>query len=428
MLPTIPVVADLTLNDYMLRFALAAAIGVLAGIQRESVAKDSTLPGARTFAILSLVGAISSLLGVAVLAAAVLAALAVAFAPMLTTKTRPGGGATTIAAAVAVTLLGALAVVYPPLAAAVAVELVVTLAARVRLHRFVEQTLHPTELVDALKFFVVALIALPLLPDQAYGPFGGINPHSVGLLVTALTGIGWLGYIAVRAFGASKGLPLAGLAGGLVSSTATTASMARRARATSVRCQAIAAALLSKVSSLATLSVLVAVVCLPVLTRLAVPLGAMAVTLLITSRVYAKARDAGVAEPDGQEPAVDFGRPFTLKPALLLAGVITAALFLSKLVVHYLGGQAVIVVAAVTGIADTQAAAVATADIAASGTVTATVAAFGIVAAILTNTVFKIVLAFVGGGRRVGVMVAAALAPAAGVLLAATCMTVWLWP
>lgn len=433
MIPALPVISDLSLSDYMLRFALAAAIGVLVGIQRERVAKDPNLPGARTFAILALAGASSALLGPVVLAAAVLAALAVAFAPRLRSKdghvTRPGGGATTIAAAVTVTLLGALAVVYPPLAAAAGVALVVTLASRVRLHRFIEQTMHPHELTDALKFFVVAVIILPLLPDAAIGPFGGINPHSVGLLVTALTGIGWLGYIAVRAFGASRGLPLAGLAGGLVSSTATTATMARRARTVALRRPAVAAALLSKVSSLVTLSVLVGVVCLPVLARLAVPLLAMAAALLVTSRVYGRSRDATEAGPAG-EPGdeLDLGRPFALKPALVLAGIITATLFLSKVVVHYVGSQAVIWIAAVAGIADTQAAAVAAADVAASAAITSTVAAFAVVAAILTNTVFKIVLAFIGGGRRVGAMVAVALAPAALVLTVASIVTVWLWP
>lgn len=448
MLPTLtslPDLANLPLPDLMLRLALAVGIGVLIGGQRERASSDPSSPGVRTFTILALTGAISILFGAVALAATVLAATAVALSPSLRwrhkSEDRPGYGATTVAAALAATLLGALSCLNPALAAAAAVVLVIALASKDRLHTFIQDTITRTELNDALKFFVVAVIVLPLLPDTTFGPFAAINPHKIGLLVTALTGIGWLGYIAVRAFGASRGLPLAGLAGGLVSSTATTAAMARRARTTALRRPAIAAALLSKVSSLSTLLVLVGFISLPVLAKLSIPAAAMIITLLLTARVFAKAPElpADASKKDkrkakeaeialAEDPGVELGRPFALKPALILAGIITVALFVSKLVVHYLGDQIVIVVSAVTGIADTQAAAVATADVAATHGMSTTFAMLAIVTALLTNTLFKIALARVGGGPKVARLVVKALAPATLVLLTTAAAVALLWP
>jgi uncharacterized membrane protein (DUF4010 family) len=81
----------------------------------------------------------------------------------------------------------------------------------------------------------VAFVVLPLLPNQPMGPYGVLNPAKVWLLVVLLTGIGWLGYVGVRALGAERGLMVTGLAGGFVSASATTASMGRLSRTAGVR-------------------------------------------------------------------------------------------------------------------------------------------------------------------------------------------------
>src|SRR5690606_9247197 len=56
------------------------------------------------------------------------------------------------------------------------------------------------------------------------------NPFKVWLLVVAIVGISLLAYLAGKYLGGSKGALLAGLLGGLISSTATTAGVARRSR------------------------------------------------------------------------------------------------------------------------------------------------------------------------------------------------------
>ena len=77
----------------------------------------------------------------------------------------------------------------------------------------------------------MTFIALPLVPDDPVGPFGGVNPREIWLIAIVLAGVSFLGYAAVKYFGERHGVLLAAAAGGLVSSTAVTLANARRAAA-----------------------------------------------------------------------------------------------------------------------------------------------------------------------------------------------------
>src|SRR5215470_8376697 len=103
-------------------------------------------------------------------------------------------------------------------------------AAREELHGWVETVTWP-ELRSALVLLAMTFIALPILPDDPIGPFGGVNPREVWIIAIVLAGVSFLGYAAVKYFGARRGLLLAAAAGGLASSTAVTIANARRAAA-----------------------------------------------------------------------------------------------------------------------------------------------------------------------------------------------------
>ena len=75
----------------------------------------------------------------------------------------------------------------------------------------------------------MTFIALPLIPSEPIGPFGGVNPREVWIIAILLACVSFVGYAAVKYLGASRGVLLAAAAGGLVSSTAVTVTNARRA-------------------------------------------------------------------------------------------------------------------------------------------------------------------------------------------------------
>lgn len=438
MLPSdvFPALSADTLTESMFGIAVAIALGFMIGSERERNTPDSSAPGVRTFTLLTLMGALSVFFGSIVVAVSVLVSAFVAVSPTLKYRKKkedpPGYGATTIAAAVVSPLLGALAIVNPALASASAVIVVVILASKDRVHSFIKNTVSEQELSDAVKFFIVALVILPLLPDQALDPWGAINLHRIGFLVTLITGVGWAGYIAVRAFGAAKGLPIAGLTGGLISSTATTASMAKRAQDDSVRYAAVAAALLAKISSLAVVSLLVAAINLEAFVLLLPPFLAMAIVLLVFSRIYgtrhlARLKERGEQtseELDGSSLDKEtHGRAFSLKPALFLTAIITAALLASRIAAEYLGAEAVIAVTTLTGAAETHAATVAAVDLVNDGVLTAQLAMVAGVAAMAANTILKVILVYSTAGKVVGGLLARSLGLATVAMIAVGAVT-----
>ena len=210
-------------------YLVALAIGLMLGFEREHSHNRTLSAGSRSFALLSLLGAAAATFGPwAVITGLVGVGALMVLAYFRTSEDDPG--TTTEIAAIVAYLLGALAYAKPALAVALAVVVVALLLSKNRIHRFARDIVTEVELEDAVKFFVVAFVVLPLLPDRALGPYGVLNPAKVWLLVVLLTGIGWVGYIAVRALGPQRGLLVTGLAGGFVSASATTASMGRLSR------------------------------------------------------------------------------------------------------------------------------------------------------------------------------------------------------
>src|SRR5665811_1735818 len=84
------------------------------------------------------------------------------------------------------------------------------------------------------------------IPDRPMGPYDALNPRSIWVIVVLIMAVSAAGYASVRILGARFGLPIAGLASGFISSTATIAAMgARVAKTKEVIGAAVAGAVLS---------------------------------------------------------------------------------------------------------------------------------------------------------------------------------------
>jgi uncharacterized membrane protein (DUF4010 family) len=389
-------------------FLTAAAIGLLLGFERERRHRASVpqAAGARTFALLALGGAIAASLDPWVVAAGFAGAAALIAISYVRTSTADPGLTTEIAAGVAY-LLGALAFQQGSLAVSLAVVVAGLLVSKDRLHHLAREIVTDVEVEDAIKFLMIAFVVLPILPDRDLGPFGALNPRRIWLLVVALTGLGWLGYLGVKLLGAKRGLLFAGLAGGFVSASATTASMARLAAETpsSNLRGPLAAALTASVATLLQLGAVLAFVSPSLLEHLLPALVLSGLALLVVA--------AGVARGGGRAPeAPATGRPFALRPALVLAGILTLALLVARAGTAWLGAGGAALASAFSGLADAHAGSLAAATLFARGDLSQTEALVAIAAALGSNTIVKIVLAFTGGGARFGVRFAAAMAPA----------------
>lgn len=420
-------------------FLIALAIGLLMGFERERSHTRRLPAGSRTFALLSLLGVLAASLSVWLVVAGLVIVGGLMVVAYQRTNTEDPGTTTEVAAIVAY-LLGALTWTRPALAVALAVVVVGLLLSKGRLHHFARDVVTEVEVEDAVKFFVVAFVILPLLPTEDLGPYGVLNPARVWLLVVLLTGIGWVGNIGVRALGPRRGLLVTGLAGGFVSASAATASMGRLARAQGLVRPPLAGALLASFATFVQLLLVIAVVDEQVFARVlpSVLAGALVLAGVVVVVYRGQAHDGTdtTTVPDANgppaPPADDTGtegtkakeiRPFALKPALILAGVLTFALLVGRWSADVLGPRGAVLASGAAGLADAHAGSVAAASLAAKGDITVATALISVAAALAANLLVKTVLSFTAGGKRFGLAFVAGMAlptVAFGLALAAT--------
>ncbi len=388
--------------------ATALGAGLLIGIERErrkGSGAHRAPAGVRTFALASSMGAGAAVLGQPLLVA-VGALLIGTIAAMAYWRNRSQDpGATTALALLLTYVIGVLAPSDAILAAGSAVVVTALLASRHRLHRFSVEVLTETELRDALVFAAATLILLPLLPSRDLPWAAGVNPRRIWALVVLFMGLQAVGYVALRMFGARLGLALSGLAGGFVSSTGTIAALGARAReAPPLRVACVGGALLSSVATVVLLVVVILMVWPAALAPLAPSLGAALVAVSGAAAV-AWRRQRGRAVP---RPAR--GRPFNLLHALGFAALLSGVTVGVALVSRHFGAAAAATVTAVAGAFDVHAAAASTLALAADGSLATRAVRLPVLIAFTTNTVSKVVAAFVGGGLGYGGWVSLGLA------------------
>jgi uncharacterized membrane protein (DUF4010 family) len=214
-----------------------------------------------------------------------------------------------------------------------------------------------------------------------------------------MMGLSAAGYMAQRLAGSRRGLILAGLAGGFVSSTATIAAMGRRARETpEIAGQAASAGVASMLTSILYLCLLLAALRPQVLVLVGVPLAVSAACLL----TYAVAGVRRDGPPDAPAPE---GRAFDLRAVALFVGLVAGFTLVSRGLEHWLGDTGVLAGVAATGLADAHAAALSMANMAAAGALSDRTAALGVLIALVTNMLVKAPTAWILGGRDYGLRV-----------------------
>lgn len=379
---------------------VALGIGLLIGIDRERRKAENGArgyAGLRTFALAGLVGGGVGLLGQPLLTAVAGLLIGAAVITGYLVGERRDPGMTTEVAFFATFLLGVITATRPALAGEAGVVVASLLAWRTPLHRLVREGLSEQELLDGLSFAIAALVVLPLLPDRAIDPWGLINPFLFWRPVVVLMALSALGYVALRLAGARYGLLVAGLAGGLISSTATIAAMAGRARGDArLIPSAAAGAVASILSSLVYLAALVAAARPQLMTVLAIPMATGGLAILAYAGLLAR-RSVGALED-----RVDPGRAFNLKIALLFVVLVTAFTILARGLELWLGAAGILAGATLTGLVDAHAAAVSMATLAVSGDASDRTAAIGVLLGLTSNTLIKAPTAFGLGGRAYG--------------------------
>lgn len=390
---------------------IAALSGAAVGIERQwsghAAGPEARFAGIRTFTMLGGVGGLTGslwslgLTGPAIAVAAGAAGLVIA---AYARASRLNVDGTTEVAALVVLTAGILAGSGAHRLASGTIALTcLLLVEKSRLHALVAR-IDDVGLLAGVRFGVMALVVLPLLPEGPFGPFGGVRPRELWALVLFFAGLSFLGYVARRLLGRSQGYLVAGLLGGLVSSTNVTFTFARASRIEQVSARALA---IGTVAANAVLypRVLFAVAVLnpPLLPLVAryFALPALAATGLVVAGMRRSDTDATEAEIAAN--------PLQLKTALQMAISFQAMLMLVHLAEAAWGTVGVYTTAAIMGLTDVDALTVSMARGVANGGSLRT-AAVAIAIGVVANTAVKLALALLFGNRRFQAIVGAGLA------------------
>lgn len=411
---------DLTL---VWNFATALLTGALIGIERERHKQQlphAEIAGLRTFVLFALFGALSGWLALMldspwILAAGLLAAAgAVVAGYVLSVRLSADSlGLTTEIAALATFLLGALAAHgQRELTVGLGVVIAALLAYKQPLHGFVGR-LGTDDVYAVLRLLLATFIVLPLLPGEPLDPWGALNPQSLWLLVLLISGLSLVGYVLTRLLGAHRGLPLTGLTGGLVSSTAVTLSFARQSlepQYASAGRSIASGILLAWTVSFIRVLVEVLVVNRALLPTLLPAVAAMTVVSAAFGSWYLRRSDDGAEARD-----VPLRNPFSLTSAMKFAALFAVVLLVVKLVQIHAPETGLLYVAALAGTTDVDAITLSMAQYARAGNLS--LAAHAITIAVLANTVVKtgMVLALGTAQLRTSILFATIGILAAGV-------------
>ena len=410
--------------DTAWHFGVALGLGVLIGLERERTRGEQLIfAGVRTFSLVALLGAASVFAGEQsgltwIVAVVFVAVTVLVMAAYFITANKGDIGITTEVSVLLTFLVGGLcAWGQVGVAGALAVAGMVLLALKGWLHGLAKR-IEPSDVEATLKFAIITLIVLPLVPNTNYGPPGleVINPYKTWLMVVLIAGLNFAGYILVKVVGREHGLGITGLLGGLVSSTAVTLSFAQRSRTEPSLAPVLALAiLLAWTVMFFRVVVEVGVVNLSLAKDLALGMVLMgAVSLGISFFLWRRGRSKEKAE-------VETGHnPFELGEAIKFGGLFAVVIFIASAAQTYFGNTGLYLAGALAGLTDVDAIALSMANLALQDPGNSGPAARTVVIAVISNTMVKCGMAIWLGApsmRRTMIPITGALA-ASGVAAA----------
>lgn len=340
-----------------LRFVVAIALGFLVGLERES-SKGSgkgklILGGVRTYPIISMFGfgcawlhqnGVIAILPIGLIALAGLTAIS-----FFTKAQSERFGITSEISALLTFIVGALSLLVDVwVAMSLGIINTLLLSEKSKMEEFVE-SLDRVEFLAVLKFLLVTLIILPVLPNKDFTIFK-LNPTTIWGMVIAVSTIGFVGYYLSKKFGDRLGFWLSGLAGGIVSSTAVTIAYGRIAKKNSnLAYPALQGSIIASSMMHVRLLVLIIIIS-PALAQIIwwklvlLNLFGVALSLIKFQNSPTKSKkEKGIEQ---------LQNPFEIRPSLIFALLFVLLTIITTLVKQHFGQSGLFFLSAVIGVTD----------------------------------------------------------------------------
>jgi len=410
-------------TEQFFNLIFALLIGAAVGLEREheNLADNSSKPfepkprfgGARTYPLIALVGYMSiffhqlNIYWVGPLSFSIVAI----YSFISHYKMKKSLGITSEVALVITFILGGLCALNEVYTSAFIMVLTVAILSSKKSVKKLINNITAEELLSSVKFALISLVMLPLLPTKVTIPENIkkiipnlpqklLNPYEIWLVVVLVTGIGFLGYSMVRLFGQKRGLLFSAIAGGLVSSTAVTMNFSRQSKKQTNSIYLTVGILLA--SCIMFPRVLLEAMLFN--THLVLPLLLPFTTVLVVALIYIYfiRKKYSNKENSTSHNMQDFSlsNPVNLKDGFLFAGLYLLIRLLAWLAQTYLGDWGLYAVGVFSGLSDVDAITISVAKESLAGAISNKAAVTTIFLATISNTLTKGIIALVLGSHE----------------------------
>jgi len=422
-------------SDSLARLLLTIVFGAILGLETETrenenkgkkraeIDEKSSLGGLRTYTILSLLGGIAGLLFKAkeynfayLTFAGVLVLVSAAY--IQNVQFKQAFGLTTEIAVLITFLIGFITTseIIEIEIILVTLILVAFFLSQKRGFGYLIEKIQHEEISDLLKFGLVSLVVLPLLPNETFTlkhlleslsinysevsenllNLDLLNPFRIWTIVVVISGISLGGYMLSKLIGPKRGLVTTAFLGGIVSSTSTTYALALKSRKANKNESVVlaSAAIIANAASFVSVAVVLSFLSFTILEELILPIAAMMTIGLIWGlRLLIIQKESFKNELEIKYES------FSLGPALKFVVVILFVTIAIQLVKLVDGQNLVLFVTSISGISGLDAPTIATTELFEAGNISLNLAVLIFLVTNLINFGVKIIFGYWQGSR-----------------------------
>ncbi|GGK44626.1 MULTISPECIES: MgtC/SapB family protein [Flavobacteriaceae] len=393
---------QLTQLEFLIRILVTVGIGFVLGLEREFSQfseKEEVFAGVRTFTLVALLGFLAAFLSLTFtywfFIAGFLSVVCIVAISFWVSAHQGSIGGTTEFATILTFLLGALTLIGAINASlALTVVIVVLLSLKVKLRTIIGQ-ITQKELYAFVRFVIIALLILPFLPNNYFGPYNVINPREVGWVIVLTSGFGFIGYVLMKFLGTDKGILLTSILGGLVSSTVVTFTFSKKSSETPTLSQNYAVGIFAAATIMVIRIFLwVYIFNYEMLNGLLIPLSIVFCTALGVTFFFYKKQPT---KPHFKEK-MQLGDPLNIKNAAFFGIFYIGILLLVSYASTAYGAKGIYISSAISALSDIDAIAISVSKLGGS-TINFLTAQNAILLATLANTLVKIGIAIWTGSK-----------------------------
>jgi uncharacterized membrane protein (DUF4010 family) len=394
------------INPFILGILISTGIGLILGLEREydKLKDEQGFAGIRTFPIVAIIGFILGNLSISytpwlviIISASFLLFLSLSHLSIVQKHLMTG--ITTNLALFVTLILGVMVSNHLHKEAVATAVIVVTLLSLKTTFRTFIKNITSIELFAFIKFSIIALLILPFLPNEDYGPEGLLNPFEIGSIVVIVSFLNFIGYFLVKYVGSKRGILLTAILGGLISSTAVAWIYSSRSKESPELSKKYAAGIIiASAIMFPRLTILAYIFNSAILPLLVIPFTILTLICLISALVLIK------KDTDSPKTDINLGNPLNILNALGFGGIYIVILFTVFYGNKFFGESGLYYSALVAGLADTDAITISIAKFAALND-KLILATNVIITATISNMIVKLGISYFKGSKKTGKLV-----------------------